>query len=209
MLGGHPSSLFPKDHTIHPSFSPLLHPGERQCIESLGICGFRYRTIQKSCAQLQSSSSRYVSAICSQIRHILKDEYETLVISTEEKVLRNDANFVGSRSFVPLSSIRATFAEWDAPLASLVTLMEELESRKDIQPGPLIDLLLERSKTGVNRIASIFTQLSHAVERVWRVQLIAFIVHGSISAVDPLVSESYAFLEGSVPSCISAQSRGT
>lgn len=139
---------------------------------------------------------------------MLKDGYEALVITTEEKILRSDATFVGSRSFVSLSSIRATFAEWDAPLAALVSLMDELESKKAIQPGPLIDLLLERSKTGVNRIASIFNQLSQAAERVWRVQLMAFMIHGSISPVDPLVSQSYAFLDGSMPCCISPQSRG-
>ncbi|KAJ3725596.1 gamma-tubulin ring complex protein [Lentinula guzmanii] len=207
VLAGHPSSLFPKNHTVHPSFSPLLHPGEQQCIESLGQIAFRYRTVKNTCAQLQLSSSRYVSAVCAAINHILKDEYEALVISTEERILRRDADLVASGSFVPLSSIRATFAEWDAPLAALVSLVEDLEAREGVQPGPLIDLLLERAKTGVHRIANIFTQLSHAVERVWRVQLIAFVVHGSISTAEPLVSDSYTFLDGSLPSCITPQAR--
>ncbi|KAH7880982.1 gamma-tubulin ring complex protein [Lentinula edodes] len=207
VLAGHPSSLFPENHTIHPSFSPLLHPGEQQCIESLGLIAFRYRTIKSLCAQLQSSSSRYISAVCASINHILKDDYEALVISTEERVLRRDATLVASGSFVPLSSIRATFAEWDAPLLALVSLVEELRTRQEIPPGPLIDLLLERAKTGVHRIAEIFTQLSHAVERVWRVQLIAFLIHGSVSKMNPLVSDTYTFLDGSLPSCITSQSR--
>ncbi|KIK70674.1 hypothetical protein GYMLUDRAFT_210031 [Collybiopsis luxurians FD-317 M1] len=207
VLGGHPSSLLNDHHSIHPSFLPLLHPGEKQCIESLAQIALRYRTVKTGCAQLQSSSSRYVSAVCAAINRILKNEYEALVITTEENVLRRDSNLVASGSFVPLSAIRATFAEWDAPLAALLSLVKELESRKLTKPGPLIDLLLERAKTGVNRIANIFTQLSHAVERVWRVQLISFVIHGSISNLDPLVSESYTFLEGCVPSCISSQSR--
>ncbi|KAF5388483.1 hypothetical protein D9757_004682 [Collybiopsis confluens] len=204
VLGGHPSS-FIKENTVHPSFSSLLHPGEKQCVESLAQIALQYRIIRESCAQLQSSSSRYVSAVCATINYILRD-YEALIIATEEKILRRDASLVAGGSFVPLSSIRAKFAEWDAPLTALASLVKDLESRKDIQPGLLIDLLLERAKTGVHRIASIFTRLSHAVERVWRIQLIAFVVHGSIAS-NPLVSGSYTFLEGSVPSCISKQSQ--
>ncbi|KAF5368354.1 hypothetical protein D9758_002227 [Tetrapyrgos nigripes] len=209
VLAGHPSSLFPEDHTIHPAFSPLLHPGEQQCLESLGKIAFRYRKVKASCASLStsSSSSRYVSTLCTAIRHILRDEYDSLVIATEAKVLCRDANLVASGSFVPLSSVRAIFAEWDAPLALLITLVEELEERKDYPPGPLIDLLLQRSKTGVHRIASIFSQLSQAVEGVWRTQLIAFLVHGTLSPNDPLVSDSYVLLDGAMPSCVSFQSR--
>jgi len=49
--------------------------------------------------------------------------------------------------------------------------------------------------------------LSSAVQRVWRSQIAAFIVHGSISPQDPLASQSYTLLDGSIPSCISEQSR--
>ncbi|KAL0572925.1 hypothetical protein V5O48_009038 [Marasmius crinis-equi] len=209
VLAGHPSSLFPTDHTIHPSFTPLLHPGEQQCLESLGKIALNYRRIKSSCKSLSSSSSssRYISALCAAINHILKDEYESLVITTEAKVLRRDSNLVASGSFVPLSSIRALFSEWDAPMVALVALMDELEGQKEWQPGPLIDLLLERSRTGVHRIAHIFHFLCQAVERVWTTQLIAFVVHGSLSSTDPLASESFGLLEGSMPSCVSIQSR--
>ncbi|KAK7465424.1 hypothetical protein VKT23_005402 [Stygiomarasmius scandens] len=209
VLSGHKSSLFPSDHSIHPSFAPLLHPGEQQCLESLGKIAFRYRKVKASCASLSTSptSSRYISTLCTAITRILRDDYESLVIATEAKVLRRDANLVANGSFVPLSSIRATFTEWDAPLVALVSLVDDIEQRKDVPPGPLIDLLLERSKTGVHRIATIFSQLAQAVERVWRTQLIAFLVHGTLSSVDPLVSESYVLLDGAMPSCVSLASR--
>lgn len=207
VLAGHSSSLFPTDHTIHPAFAPLLHPGEQQCLESLGLIAMRYRKIKATCNALSRSPSRYVCALCATLNHILKDEYETLVIDTEAKVLKRDPNLVASGSFVPLSSLRAIFAEWDAPLAALTTLVNELESEKHWRPGPLIDLLLARSHTGVYRIADILSRLSVAVQRVWRTQLIAFLVHGSLSSVDPLASESFLLLDGSIPSCVSAQSR--
>ncbi|KAF9270639.1 hypothetical protein L218DRAFT_969134 [Marasmius fiardii PR-910] len=207
VLAGHSSSLFLSDHTIHPSFAPILHPGEQQCLESLGKIALNYRRIKSSCKLLStSSSSRYICALCAAINHILKDEYESLVITTESKILRRDSNLVGSGSFVPLSSIRALFSEWDAPMIALVALIDEIESQKEWKPGPLVDLLLERSRTGVYRIAHIFHFLCQAVERVWRTQLIAFVVHGSLSPTDPLVSEAFTLLEGSVPSCVSVQS---
>ncbi|RDB28962.1 Inorganic pyrophosphatase [Hypsizygus marmoreus] len=207
VLAGHSSSLFPVDHTLHPSFAPLLHPGEQQCLESLGLIAFRYRKIKGACNRLSQSTSRSICALCATLNHILRNEYEALVVETEAKVLRRDASLVASGSFVPLSSIRATFSEWDAPLTALASLVDELESEKHWRPGPLIDLLLTRSHTGVHRVADILSRLSVAVQSVWRTQLTAFLVHGTVSQVDPLASEQYAILGGSIPSCVSAQSR--
>lgn len=141
LLAGHQSSLFPSDHTLHPAFAPLLHPGEQQCLESLGLTAFRYRQINSACARLSQSRSRYISALCARLRQILKDEYETLVITTEARVLARDPGLVGVRAFVPLSAIRATFAPWDAPLAALLALVQHLEVVPNWAPGPLIDLL--------------------------------------------------------------------
>ncbi|KAF9469850.1 Spc98 family-domain-containing protein [Collybia nuda] len=207
LLAGHSSSLFPVDHTLHPSFAPLLHPGEQQCLESLGLIAFRYRKIKASCGVLASSPSRFVCALSTTLNNILKKEYESLVVETEVKVLKRDASLVASGSFVPLSSLRAIFAEWDSPLAALMSLIDELESEEHWRPGPLIDMLLARSHTGVHRIADILSRLSISVQRVWRTQLTALLVHGSLSSVDPLASENYILLEGSIPSCVSAQSR--
>jgi gamma-tubulin complex component 4 len=208
VLAGHPSSLFTADAILDPAFAPLLHPGETQCAESLALIALRYKKVKSSCHALSQSPSRYICALCSTLNQILKDEYERLVVETEAKILRRDSELVAAKSFVPLSSIRAIFAEWDAPLASLASLMDRLEAEKQWKPGPLIDLLLTRSRTGVQRIAHIFSRLSTTVQRVWRTQLIAFLVHGSLSPEDPLASsENYVLLNGSVPSCVSFQTR--
>ncbi|KAF7339347.1 Spindle pole body component [Mycena sanguinolenta] len=206
VLAGHESSLFPSP-SLHPQFAPLLHPGEQQCLESLAQIGFRYRKIIASCNALSRSTSRYIAAVSRTLTILLKD-YQTLVVSTEAKVLLRDPNLVASASFVPLSSIRAIFAEWDAPFAALVVLVEQLEAEKSWKPGPLIDLLLARSHTGVHRISDILSSLAVAVQRVWRTQLTAFVIHGSLSPVDPLASETtYILQDGSMPSCVSEQSR--
>lgn len=207
VMAGHSSSLFPEDHKIHPAFAPLLHPGERQCLESLSLIALRYRKIKEASHRLSRSPSRYVCALCATLNHILKAEYENLVVEVESKVLRRDANVVAGGSFVPLSSVRAAFAEWDAPMAALASLVEELETEPKWVPGPLVDMLVARSRTGVYKISDILSRLSIAVQLVWRTQLIAFLVHGSLAAVDPLAGADYTFLPGSIPSCISPQSR--
>ncbi|KAI0756337.1 gamma-tubulin ring complex protein [Daedaleopsis nitida] len=207
VLAGHTSSLFPTDHTVHPAFASLLHPGEEQCLESLGLVALRYRKIKHACATLANPSSRYVSALCATLNQILKDEYEVLVVETEAKVLKRDSNLVASGSFVPLSSLRAVFSEWDAPLASLETLVDELQAQEHWSPGPLIDLLLTRSQTGIHRVSRIYAQLSEAVQRVWIAQLQALLIHGTLSPQDPLADKKYILVEGAVPSCVSMQSR--
>lgn len=132
------------------------------------------------------------------------------MVETEAKILKRDTDFVSSGSFVPLSSIRATFSEWDAPLVALESLTKELETDQGRwKPGPLIDMLNVRSKTGVYRISSILGRLSQAVQRVWRAQLIAFVIHGSLSPVDPIASTSYVLLPEQIPSCVSIQTRAS
>ncbi|EIW87008.1 gamma-tubulin ring complex protein [Coniophora puteana RWD-64-598 SS2] len=207
VLAGHESSLFPDDHRLHPSFRSLLHPGEEQCLEALGQIASRYRQIKASCAILSRSSSRYICALCATLSQILKDEYESLVVETEAKVLKRDPSLVGQGSFVPLSAIRATFAQWDAPLIALQSLMRHLESQDQWRPGPLIDMLLERSKTGVYRIHDVISRLAIAVQRIWRSQLASLLIHGALSSTDPLASKDYILVDGSLPTCISEESK--
>jgi gamma-tubulin complex component 4 len=210
ILAGHSSSLFPADHKIDPALVPFLHPGERQCLESLCVIAFRYRAIKRTCSTLSNSPSRYICALCAALNQILRDEYENLVVDTEAKILNRDSSFVSSGSFVPLSSIRATFSEWDAPLAALESLTKEVERDQDKwKAGPLIDVLMTRSKTGVHRVSSILGRLSRAVQTVWRAQVIAFVIHGSLSAVDPIGSTSYTLFDDAIPSCVSLQTKAS
>ncbi|EIN13937.1 hypothetical protein PUNSTDRAFT_58137 [Punctularia strigosozonata HHB-11173 SS5] len=207
LLAGHSSSLFSeKDNTLNPVFIPLLHPGEAQCLESLGLIAFRYRKIKQSCASLATSPSQYICTLSSSLQRFLRDGYESLVIDTEARVLHRDPKLVAGGSFVPLSAIRATFEEWEAPLASFQSLMEEVDSRESWPPGPLIDMLQGRARTGVHRIASVFSELSRDVQRVWRTHAIAFMIHGEIE-LSGLLTTDYKLLDGSTPTCVSPQTR--
>ncbi|KIO08578.1 hypothetical protein M404DRAFT_364959 [Pisolithus tinctorius Marx 270] len=207
VLAGHSSSIFPSDHTINPAFRPLLHPGEEQCLQAIGRIATRYRSIKKACLTLTRSQSRYICALCATLIQILKDEYEGVVVETEAKLLKRDPELVARGSFVPLTAILAIFSGWESPFIALESLMEQIESKDEWKPGPLIDMLMARSKTGTSRIADIFSRLSTAVQRTWRAQLAALLVHGSITATDPLASGDYVLLEGSTPACVSPQAR--
>lgn len=210
ILAGHSSSLFPNDHSIDPALVPLLHPGERDCLESLCRIAHRYRVIKSITSSLSKSSSQYISALCAALNQILKQEYEALVVDTEAQILKREADFVASGSFVPLSAIRATFSEWDAPLVALESLMKELEDTPEKwKAGPLIDLLISRSRTGVHRIASILQRLSKSVQRVWRSQSATFMIHGTISPTEPIATANYTLIETATPACISEHTRAS
>ncbi|KAG8903297.1 hypothetical protein FRB99_003482 [Tulasnella sp. 403] len=152
--------------------------------------------------------SEYLSTLGAAILQVLR-EYEALVVKTEARVLHRDSELVGAKSFVSLSAIRAVFSIWDAPLVALDSLVDDLYAGPpgDLQqlqpvqrtersevpawpPGPLIDTLLQRSRSGIHRVAEIMSQLAVAVQRLWRIHLTAFILHGSLSTSDPLAIES-------------------
>lgn len=206
VLAGHQSSLFPDDYKLHPDFIPLLHPGERQCLESLGLLAYRYRNIRAVSKRLSQSTSRYLCAFCAKLNEILKEEYESLVVQTEAKILSKDHDYVGRGSFVPLSVIRATFSEWSSPLAALEALMNHIEEEVSWPAGRLIDLLLSRAETGVYRVSHLMFRLAEAVQRIWRAQLTAFVVHGALSPSNPLASEKFILYTDQIPKCVSSTS---
>ncbi|KZV76942.1 gamma-tubulin ring complex protein [Peniophora sp. CONT] len=209
VLAGHESSLFPDGSTLHPAFDSLLHPGEKQCLESLGLLASRYRSIRSTTLGLARSRSQYLCALCATLTQILRDEYEALVVSTEAQILHRDPSLVASGSYVPLSALRAAFAHWDAPLAALEVLLADICGRPESEwpPGLLIDTLLSRASTGTHSISDIIGRLACAVQRVWQTELIALLVHGSLSSIDPLAETDYSLREGYVPSCVSVNSR--
>ncbi|KIM32251.1 hypothetical protein M408DRAFT_326880 [Serendipita vermifera MAFF 305830] len=231
VLSGHSSSIFTKgDNPSQPpkvssAFADLLHPGEIESLESLSRIAWRYARIKNAKRTLCTPNnagqvSKYLSALYAALNDILKTEYEALIVETEAKVVKRDDAFVASGAFVPLSSIRATFSEWDAPFAALHTLLDRLEVSADgtvpprgepplWPPGKLIDMLLERAETGVGKIGSIMSSLAVAVQRVWRIELIAFLVHGTLSTTEPLANEkeAYSLNAEAIPSCLSFQTR--
>ncbi|KAF8753950.1 hypothetical protein RHS01_06579 [Rhizoctonia solani] len=142
-------------------------------------------------------------------------QYEDLVVETEARILKRDSELVANATVVPLSAVKATFSIWNVQFAALRLLIDQLEAGPPgldgtrWPPGPLIDLLLQRARTGVQRVAHVINRLALAVQRVWRSHLLAFLVHGILDAADPLarVADGYKLNPECVPSCVTPQTR--
>ncbi|KAF8713596.1 hypothetical protein RHS03_00431, partial [Rhizoctonia solani] len=213
IMSGHASSLLEPDGTIAPAFAPLLHPGEQQVLKELATLASQYRKLKQTCPIL-GQQSQYMSSLCAALIEILT-EYEDLVVETEARILKRDSELVANATVVPLSAVKATFSIWNVQFAALCLLIDQLEAGPPgldgtrWPPGPLIDLLLQRARTGVQRVAHVINRLALAVQRVWRSHLLAFLVHGILDAADPLarVADGYKLNPECVPSCVTPQTR--
>ncbi|KZT54642.1 hypothetical protein CALCODRAFT_438299 [Calocera cornea HHB12733] len=203
VLAGHESSLFITSQDglkLSESFSTLLHPGERSALISLASLASRYRDVRAFVRSPSHPQNEYICALASAIGTELKG-YESLVIKTEESVLRKDDSLVGSGSFVPLSALLATFSLWEPPLAALSSLVAEIKAgpsdanARDWSAGRLIDLVHRRAMTGYSRVAEIFNRLLSALQRILLHYFNAYLLHGVALPPD------------SMPSCISSESK--
>ncbi|KAG8701192.1 hypothetical protein FRC09_005508 [Ceratobasidium sp. 395] len=215
-MAGHASSLLQSNGSVAPEFAPLLHPGEQQTLKELAELACQYRKLKYSSTTL-GQQSQYMSSLCATLREILT-EYEELVVDTEARILQRDSELVANATVVPLSAIKATFAIWEIQFTSLCQLVDQLEAGPPPPynsdpprwpPGPLIDILLQRARTGVQRVSAITNRLALGVQHVWRSHLLAYLVHGVLDPADPLASveEGYKLNAACVPGCVSAQTR--
>ncbi|KAG9077438.1 hypothetical protein FRC06_008908 [Ceratobasidium sp. 370] len=216
IMAGHASSLLQPDGSVTPAFAPLLHPGEQQTLKELAHLASQYRNLKQSSTTL-AQQSQYMSSLCATLREILA-EYEELVVDTEARILQRDSELVANATVVPLSAIKATFATWEVQFTSLCQLVHQLEAGPpppyDLDPsrwppGPLIDILLQRARTGVQRVSAITTRLALGVQHVWRSHLLAYLVHGVLDPADPLanIEDGYKLNAECVPGCVSTQTR--
>ena len=164
------------------------------------------------------------------------EEYQSVLVWTEERVLIGDEGFVGEvEGFVPLATLLATFASWHATMASLSSLVDALQagpqspnpssqpsskasSSQPIPiwpPGPLITLLHNQHLTSYSNLSTIYLHLSHAVQLTFLSQLLVFLLHGlpcSLaydSGPDPfaLHRRTYALRDGAMPDVIGKEVR--
>ena len=127
----------------------------------------------------------YLATVASTVQEALK-EYMDLIIRTESRVISHDSALVqNDQGFVPLSSLVAVFAHWQAPMAALEDLVQTLCSPPDSNdydfwtPGMVIDLVAERAQTGYSHIASIFTSIDTALHSLWLTHLTSFLLFGA------------------------------
>lgn len=151
--------------------------------------------------------SAHLAALCSTLLRLLRS-YEALILTTETQILGRSADFVANGAFVSLATVRAAFAQWEAPLAALDRLVDSLvrgpeherqtpsvtastqgpsshdhrtaPPRSSVQwtGGLLIDLLSQRADTGVGRVSECMCALRAAVEESWLNRLVAWVCYG-------------------------------
>ncbi|KAF8333155.1 Spc98 family-domain-containing protein [Cantharellus anzutake] len=210
VLAGHPSSLFLDGGTgkLSPVWGELLHPGEQQSLEYLSHIGLQYRRLKEDAKSI-ATDSEYVASMCASIRTVLA-EYDALTVQTETNILQRDDTMVAGGCFVPLASLKATFSSWDAPFAALISLISQIRNfpSGSISPGQLIDLLLERSDCGVEKIREIMVSLAETVQKVWRMHLVAYVVHGTLSERDSFaLGNPFRLNLDVIPKCVSEETR--
>jgi gamma-tubulin complex component 4 len=213
---GPSSSTRPTTLVLLPAVTSHLHPGEVASLEVLGQLAFRYARVDqwtkntlaaaknavltsipgrkgKARAAVPEDSQEapgvYLVALSSTIQEILL-KYMDLVVETEARVISQDGALVqNAEGFVPLSSLVAIFACWQAPMAALEDLVDTISSPPSTSnalswtPGMLLDLINERTQTGYSHIASIFTSIYQTLYSLWLLHLSSFLFSGS--AVSP------------------------
>lgn len=200
----------PTTLTISPSLSAYLHPGEVASLNNLGQLAYRYRFIRTWALNVQARSrtavlhenlsrkgkekaspeepsegeyGAYFSTLVSGILAVLR-EYEILIVETETRILDTDPSLVqDGKNHVPLSSLIATFDNWQPILAALEHLVNTISSppisgETSWTPGTLIHYLTSLCSTGNPRLKSIYTTLLQGLRQLFLTHLVAFMLFG-------------------------------
>ena len=207
VLSGHPSSFFVPSPsapasagtlTISPSLNEYLHPGEQHSLNTLGALAFRYSRIRSWSTQIQrrareallTSSAKgkqravsdevdqYLYTLAGSVADALRG-YEELIVITEARILSFDPVMVqDQQGYVPLSSIVATFSPWQAPMAALANLVDDLSKEGTASGGRLLELVYELTQTGNPTLQTIFTTILDTLRHLFLTHLIAFLLYG-------------------------------
>lgn len=137
----------------------------------------------------------YLSTLAGSVLDILR-EYEYLIVETEARVINSDVGLVQDEGgYVPLSSLVATFSPWQAPLASLSSLITTLPRT----PGQMIQHLTDLANNGNPRINAIYSSLLHAVHRLFLTHLIVFLLSGTAPSTSTPTSPAVGLDAGPDP----------
>ncbi|KAK8849538.1 hypothetical protein IAR55_004873 [Kwoniella newhampshirensis] len=152
--------------------------------------------------------NQYLSTLAASVLDVLKG-YDLLIVETEAKVLSFDPVLVqDQQGYVPLSSLVATFDKWQAPLASLAQMVDQLSSSRPSSsssfssgwtPGQCIDLVDERTQTGNPFLAQIFTTIASSLRHLFLTHLVSFLLYGLASTESTPTSPSLALDIGPDP----------
>ncbi|KAG8701897.1 hypothetical protein FRC09_005071 [Ceratobasidium sp. 395] len=178
-----------------PNFSSSASQGQ-QTLKKLAELACRYRQ-PKCSSEALGQQSQYMSTLHATLREIFVG-YGELAVDTEVHVLQRDGELVTNTTVAPLSAIKATFAIWEEQFTSLRQLVGQFKagpppSHNSDRPwwplGPLINIPLPRTRTGIRHVSAITNRLALGVQHVWQSHLLAAcLAQGAVDAADSLAS---------------------
>ncbi|RUS24016.1 gamma-tubulin complex component protein [Jimgerdemannia flammicorona] len=210
VLSGHPGDLFvpfppppfvPNTFAIPPDF-PLLHDAERRALDRLAHLGWLYKQIVDFIQTVQNGNAigrsqqrqtnmdngrelprgAYILAMCTSAHESL-GQYRRVIVDCEERILNKDLEAGGG--CVPISHIMSLFARWELILQPLNRLMQDIaQCPADWHGCQLLDLLMERSNTGVGEVRQVMEKMARDVHAVMYKQMASWMVYGYLADPD-------------------------
>ncbi|KAF9910463.1 Gamma-tubulin complex component 4 [Linnemannia zychae] len=204
-LSGYPGDIFrpfPKEPEIATTFAitdfPLLHPAEKEGLNRLAQLGFYFRAFNTFITSCRSSSQQcrrqpngeaddtpappglYLRAMANALDRKLQS-YRQVIVQTEAAILSGEDNLGG---IVPLSTISGRFAPFQLVFPTIAKLLSDIQTAALTEApytgGRLIDLLQDRSASGVPIQKEWLTELLQGCCAVMLRQITSWVIYGQI-----------------------------
>lgn len=206
-LSGYPGDIFkpfPFEPETATTFAitdfPLLHPAEKEGLNRLAQLGFYFKEFNTFITSCRSPSQQrgqitpsngeatnvptppglYLRAMANALDKKLQS-YRQVIVQTEAAILSGDDNLGG---IVPLSTISGRFAPYQLVFPAIANLLSDIESaaltEAPYSGGRLINLLQDRSASGVPIQKEWMTELLQGCCAVMLRQITSWVIHGQI-----------------------------
>ena len=211
-----------KTLVVSSELQTYLHPGEVTTLNSLAHLAWQYTSIRSWATDIQrrgrdaiyrsstkgkgkqraettddTAPGQYLSTLASSILESLK-EWDLLLVDIEAKILTLDEGWVQDpMGHVPLSTLLAALSPWQAPLAALSHLVQQLQTPPP--PGRLLDLVRATADHGNPKIHEMFSKLSDNLETLFLTHLTLFVLDGFAPTASTPTSPALGIDAGSDP----------
>ncbi|KAF9330720.1 Gamma-tubulin complex component 4 [Linnemannia elongata] len=206
-LSGYPGDIFkpfPFEPEAPTTFAitdfPLLHPAEKEGLNRLAQLGFYFKEFNTFITSCRSPSQQrgqitpsdgeatnvptppglYLRAMANALDKKLQS-YRQVIVQTEAAILSGEDNLGG---IVPLSTISGRFAPYQLVFPAIANLLSDIESaaltEAPYSGGRLINLLQDRSASGVPIQKEWMTELLQGCCAVMLRQITSWVIHGQI-----------------------------
>lgn len=206
-LSGYPGDIFrpfPFEPETPTTFAitdfPLLHPAEKEGLNRLAQLGFYFKAFNTFITSCRSPSQQhgqqtppngevanvpaplgiYLRAMANALDRKLQS-YRQVIVQTEAAILSGEDNLGG---IVPLSTISGRFAPYQLVFPAIANLLSDIESaaltEAPYSGGRLINLLQDRSASGVPIQKEWMTEMLQGCCAVMLRQITSWVIYGQI-----------------------------